>query len=306
MHFCKGITKNLISRRASADSMRKIAIISKPHKAELATLLPELVLWMRTHGIEPLLDPVSGTYADAGGAIVPRHELPARDPELVVVLGGDGTLLAAARAFAKSGIPLLSVNLGALGFLTEVPLADLFTTLQGWRENCCSIDVRAMLHAEVKRGTAVHREFEALNDVVVSKGAIARMGDFSIYLSGQLAASFRADGVIVSTPTGSTAYNLSANGPILAPGVDAMVVTTVCPHLLTLRPMVVRGDAEVIISIEGVPDQTLLTVDGQEALDLEVGDQVHCRRSEHSVKMVRMGDTGFFDVLRSKLKWGER
>jgi NAD+ kinase len=285
--------------------MPKIAIISKPNKAELVTLLPELVQWMRTRGIEPLLDPVSGTYAD-GADVVPRHELPTRGPELAVVLGGDGTLLAAARALAKSGIPLLSVNLGALGFLTEVPLADLYTTLEGWCENCCTIDVRSMLHAEVRRGTVVRKEFEALNDVVLSKGAIARMGDFNVYLSGQLAASFRADGVIVSTPTGSTAYNLSANGPILAPSVDALVVTTVCPHLLTLRPMVVRGDAEVVISVEGVPDQTLLTMDGQEALDLEVGDQVHCRRSEYSVKLVRMGATGFFDVLRSKLKWGER
>jgi NAD+ kinase len=286
--------------------MPRIAIIAKPHQAELVTLLPELVLWMRTHGIEPLLDPVSGTYADNGAAVVARHELPAREPELVVVLGGDGTLLAAARAFAKSGIPLLSVNLGALGFLTEVRLADLYTTLAGWRENCCAIDVRSMLHAEVRRGDVVRKEFEALNDVVLSKGAIARMGDFSIYLSGQLAASFRADGVIVSTPTGSTAYNLSANGPILAPSVDALVITPVCPHLLTLRPMVVRGDAEVVIGIEGVPDQTVLTMDGQEALDLAVGDQVHCRRSEHSVKLVRMGAAGFFDVLRSKLKWGER
>ena len=286
--------------------MRRIAIISKPHKADLVTLLPELVVWMRKQGIEPLLDPASGTYADAGAVVIPRAELPVHEPELVVVLGGDGTLLAAARAFAKSGIPLLSVNLGALGFLTEVRLADLYTTLEGWCENCCTIDDRAMLHAEVKRGAAVHREFEALNDIVISKGAIARMGDFSIYLSGQLAASFRADGVIVSTPTGSTAYNLSANGPILVPGVDALVVTTVCPHLLTLRPMVVRGDAEVVIRVEGVPDQTLLTMDGQEALDLEVGDQVLCRRSELSVKLVRMGDTGFFDVLRSKLKWGER
>jgi NAD+ kinase len=292
-------------RHPSAIFMPKIAIISKPHKAELATLLPELVLWMRTHGFEPLLDPVSGAYAGEG-SVIARHELPAHQPELAVVLGGDGTLLAAARAFAKSGIPLLSVNLGALGFLTEVRLADLYATLEGWRRDCCMIDVRAMLHAEVKRGLAVHKEFEALNDVVVSKGAIARMGDFSIYLSGQLAASFRADGIIVSTPTGSTAYNLAANGPILAPNVDAMVVTPICPHLLTLRPMVVRGDAEVSINVEGVPDQTLLTVDGQEALEIEVGDQVHCRRSEYSVKLVRMGATGFFDVLRSKLKWGER
>jgi NAD+ kinase len=207
---------------------------------------------------------------------------------------------------AKSNIPLLSVNLGGLGFLTEVRLADLYTTLEGWRQHCCTIDDRAMLHAEVLRGGSVYREFDALNDVVVSKGTIARMGDFSIHLPDQVVASFRADGVIVSTPTGSTAYNLAANGPILAPNVDAIVITPVCPHLLTLRPMVLRGDAQVTIGIEGIPDQTFVTVDGQEALEMRLGDQVRCRRSESSVKLVRMGATGFFDVLRSKLKWSER
>ncbi|MGC2163470.1 MAG: NAD(+)/NADH kinase, partial [Silvibacterium sp.] len=149
-------------------------------------------------------------------------------------------------------------------------------------------------------------EHEALNDVVVAKGAIARMGDFRVMLDGQLAAEFRADGVIVATPTGSTAYSLAANGPILVPDVDALIVTPVCPHLLTIRPMVVRGDARLSVSIEGVPDQTFLTVDGQEAVALKVGDELRCRRSEYSVKLLRVGATEFFSVLRSKLKWGER
>lgn len=285
--------------------MPKIAILSKPQKPELIKLLPQLVLWMRTHGVEPILDPVSGNYTQEA-PVFPRHELAAEQPELAVVLGGDGTLLAAARAFAKSGIPILSVNLGGLGFLAEVPVDDLFSTLEGWRRDCCALDIRSMLHADVLRDGVLYKEYEALNDVVMSKGAIARMGDFSVHLSRQLAASFRADSVIVSTPTGSTAYNLSANGPILAPNVDALVVTPVCPHLLTIRPMVVRGDAEVTITIEGVPDQTFVTVDGQEALQLRVGDQVRCRRSEHSVKLVRLSTANFFDVLRSKLSWGER
>jgi NAD+ kinase len=285
--------------------MRPVAIISKPQKEELATLIPELVAWMREHDLEPILDHVSGTYTQ-DARVVPRHELPALRPALAVVLGGDGTLLAAARTFARTEVPLLSVNLGALGFLTEVRLGDLYDTLLGWQHGGCAIDARALLHTEVMRGGTLYKEYEALNDVVIAKGAIARMGDFSVHLFEQLAASFRADGVIVSTPTGSTAYNLAANGPILAPAVDALVITPICPHLLTIRPMVVRGDTHVMISVEGIPDLTFLTVDGQEALQLRVGDQVCCRRSEHSVRLVRMGATNFFDVLRSKLSWGER
>lgn len=285
--------------------MPKIAIVSKPHKADLAKLLPELVLWLRAHGFDPVLDPVSGNYVQES-SVVPRHELPQQQPELVIVLGGDGTLLAAARVFAKTGVPILSVNLGSLGFLTEVRLADLYSTLEGWREGCCNVEARAMLHAAVWRADKVYKEYEALNDVVIAKGAIARMGDFSVHLSDQLAAAFRADGVIISTPTGSTAYNLAANGPILAPNVDALVINPICPHLLTIRPLVVRGDAQVAVHIEGIPDQTFLTVDGQEALQLRIGDQVRCCRSEYSVKLVRLGAAGFFDVLRSKLKWGER
>jgi NAD+ kinase len=285
--------------------MRRIAIISKPQKEELITLLPELILWLRTHGLDPILDPVSGNYAQEKN-VVPRNELPAEKPELVVVLGGDGTLLAAARVFAKTDIPIMSVNLGSLGFLTEVRLADIYSTLESWCDNCSTIDTRAMVHSELWRDGEIFAEHEALNDIVVAKGAIARMVNFTIKLDHQLVASFRADGVIVSTPTGSTAYSLAANGPIVVPNVDALIVTPVCPHLLTLRPIVMRGDCNLSLSVEGIPDQTYLTIDGQEAIPLKVSDELRCRRSEHAVRLVRLGSAGFFDVLRSKLKWGER
>jgi len=285
--------------------MRPVAIISKPQKEELVTLLPELILWMKARNLDPILDPVSGNYSQAA-RVVPRHRMPEEDPALVIVLGGDGTLLSAARVFAKAGTPILSVNLGSLGFLTEVRLADLYSTLDAWCTDCFTTDSRFMLHSELWRDGRLFAEHEALNDVVVAKGAIARMGDFRVRLDGQLAAAFRADGVIISTPTGSTAYSLAANGPILVPDVDALIVTPVCPHLLTIRPMVVRGDAKLTLSIEGIPDQTFLTVDGQEAIPLKVNDELHCCRSTYSVKLVRQGVTNFFDVLRSKLKWGER
>ncbi|HTW61526.1 MAG TPA: NAD(+)/NADH kinase, partial [Terracidiphilus sp.] len=150
-----------------------------------------------------------------------------------------------------------------------------------------------------------HSCYTALNEIVVSKGDIARMGDFAVELDGKSVARFRADGVIVSTPTGSTAYTLAANGPILTPDVDALVVTPICPHLLTLRPIVVRGDAHLTVRIEGVPELALLTVDGQQAVPLLKGDEVRCHRSAHTVKLVRLSESGFFEALRSKLSWGE-
>jgi NAD+ kinase len=285
--------------------MPTVAVISKPQKPDLAPILNELILWLRARGFDAILDPVSGTYIQ-NATIVPRHEMASHHPELVIVLGGDGTLLAAARVFAKSKVPILSVNLGSLGFLTEVRLSELFSNLEGWTCGQCHIESRAMLHVDIIRDGQLFRSYEALNDIVVSKGAIARMGDFRVLLGEQLAMSFRADGVIVSTPTGSTAYNLAANGPIMAPDVDAVIVTPICPHLLTIRPMVVHGDAQVNVSVVGVPDQTFLTVDGQEAVQVRVGDNLRCRRSEHTVQLVRLRTDGFFDVLRQKLKWGER
>jgi len=284
--------------------MDRVAIVSKPHRDELGRLLPELIAWLRAHNYEPILDKEGSSYTSDAPA-VDRDHLASQSPQLVIVLGGDGTLLAAARIFATEGTPILSVNLGFLGFLTEVRLADLYATLENW---CCgrhSIDERAMLHAELWRDGAELTNYDALNEIVVSKGDIARMGHFAVELDGRSVARFRADGVIVSTPTGSTAYTLAANGPILTPDVDAMVVTPICPHLLTLRPIVVRGDASLTVRIEGIPNAALLTVDGQQGFELQRDDEVRCHRSSHTVQLVRLGETGFFDVLRSKLSWGE-
>ena len=248
--------------------MITVAVVCKPNREELTRLLPELIAWLRERGYEVVLDREGGGYTKAAPAL-DRTELPTRSPGLVIVLGGDGTLLAAARIFATVGTPILSVNLGFLGFLTEVRLADLYATLENWHAGCASLDERAMLHSVLWREGAEFASFEALNEIVVSKADIARMGEFAVELDGKSVARFRADGVIVSTPTGSTAYTLAANGPILTPDVDAMVVTPICPHLLTLRPIVVRGDADLTVRVEGVPNLALLTIDGQQGVELQ-------------------------------------
>ncbi len=285
--------------------MPRVAIVSKPRQEELRHLLPELVAWLRARAFEPILDREGSEYSTDAPAIE-RKEMPQHKPALVIVLGGDGTLLSAARAFGATGTPILSVNLGFLGFLTEVRLSELYPTLESWCSGCHELDGRAMLHAELWRDGTLHSSYEALNEIVVSKGDIARMGDFTVELDGKLVARFRADGVIVSTPTGSTAYTLAANGPILTPDVDAHVVTPICPHLLTLRPIVVRGDASLTVRVEGIPNLALLTVDGQQAVELERGDELRCHRSAYCVNLVRIRDSGFFEALRSKLSWGER
>jgi len=187
-----------------------------------------------------------------------------------------------------------------------VPLSDLYRTLQAWCEGTAAIEVRSLMRAVLFRAGERTRQWDALNDVVVAKGTIARMADFTVEIDRQLVATFRADGVIVSTPTGSTAYNLAADGPIVMPTVNAMLVTPICPHLLTIRPIVVPGESAIGVRVVGVPNETYLTVDGQEAVAMHVGDEVHCCRSEYSVRLLRLKPNGLFNVLRSKLKWGVR
>lgn len=284
------------------------AIISKPQKVELGAILAELREWLRERGWDCVLDQESAAYLQGEVAEgIGRADLPDRKPDLVIVLGGDGTLLAAARAFAATNTPLLSVNLGSLGFLTEVPLSDMYATLQAWCDGTATIEVRSLMRAELFcDGKKMTRQWDALNDVVLAKGTIARMADFSVSIDRQLVATFRADGVLLSTPTGSTAYNLAAGGPIVMPTVNAMLVTPICPHLLTIRPIVVPGESAISVRVTGVPNETYLTVDGQEAVGMNVGDEVRCRRSEYSVRLLRLKPNGLFNVLRSKLKWGER
>jgi NAD+ kinase len=286
--------------------MRKAAIISKPQKPELCEILAQLLEWFKERGYECVLDPESAGYLGRRQDAVERPEMPRHRPEICVTLGGDGTLLSAARAFAHTATPILGCNLGSLGFLTEVPLPELFTTLDAWQNGTAFIDSRHMMQAELLRQNQAPREWLALNDVVLAKGAIARMGEFMVEVDGQFVARFRADGVIVSTPTGSTAYTLAAGGPILIPSLDAMVLTAICPHLLTIRPIVVAGTSEITLTVDVVPHETYLTVDGQEAVELLLNDRIRCLRSERCVKLLRLRPNGIFNVLRSKLSWGER
>jgi NAD+ kinase len=286
--------------------MPKAAIISKPQKPELCEILAQLLDWFAEHGYECVLDPESAGYLNRRQDAVERPEMPSYHPEICVTLGGDGTLLSAARAFAYTDTPIVGCNLGSLGFLTEVPLAELFITLDAWKAGTAFIDRRNMMHAELVREKQPKREFLALNDVVLAKGAIARMGEFMVEVDGEFVARFRADGVIVSTPTGSTAYTLAAAGPILIPSLDAMVLTAICPHLLTIRPIVVPGQSEIAVTVDVVPHETYLTVDGQEAVEVLLNDRILCRRSERQVQLLRLRANGIFNVLRSKLSWGEQ
>lgn len=286
--------------------MDTIAIISKPQKPEVAEVLPSLVQWISGHGMRAAGDLETGAYLP-GLPAVDRQAMATLHPKLVIVLGGDGTLLAAARAVAAADVPILSVNLGTLGFLTEVPLNRLYDALESWTRGVCPMELRTMLSIELLRDGATISRYRALNDVVVSKGTFSRLSDFRVELDGKRVATYKADGVIVSTPTGSTAYSLAAGGPVLLPDVGAFVITPVCPHTLTNRPLVVRDSSSIaILSEEVLRDNAFLTVDGQAGEELQAGDRIHCRRSEHQVRLIRLGDMSFFDVLRTKLHWGER
>ncbi len=286
--------------------MPKVAIISKPQKPELAGILEEVTGWLLGRGCEYVLDPDSAAYLNRVDEAVERQELPAEHPDVVLSLGGDGTLLSAARAFASAGTPIIGVNLGWLGFLTETPLNEMHATLDAWLAGNAVEDRRSLMSTELFRDERLFRRWDALNDVVLAKGAIARIGEYAIELDGEFVARFRADGVIVATPTGSTAYTLAANGPILMPMVDAMVLTAICPHLLTIRPIVVPGNSEIGMVIDSVPHETYITVDGQEGLELLLGDRIVCRKSDLSVRLLRLHANGLFNVLRAKLSWGER
>jgi NAD+ kinase len=285
-------------------SAKAAAIISKPAKPELAEIVPGLLDWFQKHGYGVLVDPETAPYA-VGVEVVEREEMVSRSLNIAVVLGGDGTLLAAARAVAKAGIPVLGVNLGSLGFLTEVPLEELYPTLQGVEEGCCNVESRSMVHCEVFRNEAQIAQFDAVNDVVVGKSTIARLNHCDVYIDGLFVSSYQADSLIVSTPTGSTAYSLAAGGPILMPSVEAFVITPVSAHSLTHRPLVVRDTARIEIVVKTGLDEAYLSVDGQVGMPMQDGDIVRCRKSQYQVRLLRIKGT-FFDVLRAKLKWGQR
>jgi NAD+ kinase len=289
----------------NAASANKFAgIMSKPGKTELSEIVPPLLAWFREHQYQIVVDPETAPYAQ-GMEVLAREAMALRPLNFVVVLGGDGTLLAAARAVSAAKIPVLGVNLGSLGFLTEVPLEDLYTTLQSVDQTCCNLDERSMVHCDVFRKDVCVGTYDALNDVVVGKGTIARLNHCDVYIDRTFVSSYQADSLIVSTATGSTAYSLAAGGPILMPSVDAFVVTSVSAHSLTHRPLVVRDSSEIEIVVKTGDDEAYLSVDGQIGMPMVDGDRVVCRKSQHHVTLLHTQGT-FFDVLRTKLKWGQR
>jgi NAD+ kinase len=283
---------------------RAAAIISKPNKPELAVIVPSLVDWLRQHKYELVVDRETAPFA-SGIEVIAREEIASRQLDFLVVLGGDGTLLSAARAVAKAAIPILGVNLGALGFLTEVPLEDLYPTLEDIEKSCCNLETRSMVHCEVIRKDARTARYDALNDVVVGKGTISRLNHCDVFIDGAFVSRYQADSLIVATPTGSTAYSLAAGGPILMPSVDAFVVTAVSAHSLTHRPLVVRDTSKIEIVVATGMEDAYLSIDGQVGMPMADGDRVQCRKSEYQVKLLHTKGT-FFDVLRTKLKWGQR
>lgn len=283
---------------------KSAGIISKPNKPELAQIVPGLLAWFRERNYEIVVDPDTAPYADKA-EVLARDAMASRPLNYVVVLGGDGTLIAAARAVAKAGIPVIGVNLGSLGFLTEVPLGSLYPTLLGIEDSNFNIETRSMVHCEVMRAGACIATYDALNDVVLGKGTIARLNHCDVSVDGVFVSSYQADSLIVSTPTGSTAYSLAAGGPILVPNVDAFVITPVSAHSLTHRSLVVRDTSIIEIIAKTGSDEAYLSLDGQLGMPILDGDHIVCRKSAHTVKLLHIHGT-FFDVLRAKLKWGQR
>jgi NAD+ kinase len=279
-----------------------VGIISKPRSEHASRIVPELVAWLAGHNIGVRLDPESAVYSRSGRAIV-RDEVP-EGAQLVIVLGGDGTLLSAARAVGGREIPLFAVNLGSLGFLTSITVDRIYDELERTLAGDALTSRHRMLECELLRGAETLGTHSALNDVVLSKAEIARMIDLEVRVDGHLVCLYRADGLIVATPTGSTAYSLSAGGPIVVPDVAALAITPICPHMLSNRPVLVPDESVIQVINRSEDSMTYLTIDGQVGEELRRGDSIICRRSANFIHLIRPPETMFFDVLREKLKWG--
>jgi NAD+ kinase len=284
----------------SPPSFQRVGIVAKVGSREAMHTAHELFEWLRRRGLEAALDEATLRARGIGGE-------PAFDPaaawDLVVVLGGDGTLLAVARSLAR-GTPILGVNLGNLGFLTEINRGELYPALVEVLEGHFKIEERSLFDVELRRDGAPPSLFRVLNDAVITKSALARIIELTLRVDGHLIARFRADGLIVSTPTGSTAYNLSAGGPVLNPLLPVAVLTPICPHALSLRPIVVPDTGLIEVTLETRDEEVYLTLDGQEGTSLNFRDTVRVTRGAVKVQLAKVSARSFYDSLRGKLRWG--
>ncbi|HXK59527.1 MAG TPA: NAD(+)/NADH kinase [Acidobacteriota bacterium] len=284
----------------------RIGIFVKPGRLDFAPRLREIVSWLLNQSCRIIVDDkLAADFGLEGVTSCPASEIPGV-VDVVVVFGGDGTLLSVARLIGSRGAPILGVNLGTLGFLTSVTLDEIHPALETVLAGRHRLDTRTMLRAEVRQnGTHSPVTFYGLNDVVVNKGALGRMISLHLWINGDFTSSFLADGMIVSTPTGSTAYSLSAGGPIVYPALDAITLTPICPHTLTHRPLVIPSKSKIGLVLRSGEDVSL-TIDGQVGVPLQVGAEVTCTESENKIQLIQPTERNFFEVLHEKLKWGDR
>jgi NAD+ kinase len=281
--------------------VKNVALVSKVGKPEAGTLAVELAA--RYPDIHFMAE--RALAQQLNWPVTADDEL-VQKAELVIVLGGDGTLIHAARLLKGRAVPILGVNLGSLGFMTEVPRSEVFTLLDLALAGKAAITSRMKLVCRLYRNNQLLVEDEVLNDVVINKGALARIADYETWMDGDFVALFKADGIICSTPTGSTAYTLSAGGPIVHPSIDCVIVTPICPHALTQKPIVVPGEQTIRIMLKAHVEDVFLTIDGQVGQPLRVGDRLEVERSKNRVHLVRNPSLDYFAILRQKLHWGER
>jgi NAD+ kinase len=285
--------------------IRTVGIVSRPRRGEITAVAPQLLTWLEQHGVQVVCDEQTVSCLASPRPSHPREQLPSL-ADLLIVLGGDGTLLAASRLMTQRNVPVLPVNLGGLGFLTSVTLDDLYPVLEQTLNEQVRYSERVMLDAQViRKGQVVHRS-PALNDAVLNKAALARIIELQLLVNEEFVCDYRADGLIVSTPTGSTAYSLAAGGPIVYPAVAAFVITPICPHMLTNRPLVVPDTARIEVGFQTGDAPIHLTLDGQVGVELSPGDRVAVVAAPERLRLVRPLKKTYFSVLRDKLKWGER
>jgi NAD+ kinase len=289
--------------------IQRVGIVARRGLDAAAAPVAALGAWLAARGLDVVYDTDTAALAGAAGT-APTREALAREVDLVVLLGGDGTLLSMADRIAQCGrdVPILGVNFGSLGFLTEVRIDELYPSLEAVLDGTARYDHRMMLAAEVTRDGTVHDTRIVLNDVVFTKAALSRMMELTVSVAGRFVTSVKADGLIIASPTGSTAYNLAAGGPIVHPTVDALVLTPIAPHTLTNRPVVIPGDAPVEVRAEGGSgsEDAYVTYDGQSGYPLGTTDVVRVRKADRVLRLVTAAERGYFEVLRTKLKWGNR
>lgn len=284
----------------SRKAIRRVAVTAKADSREAVRTAREVGEWMDRRGLEVALDE---QLARAVGAEQPESFAPDGRYDLVVVLGGDGTLLSVARSLAV-GVPVFGVNLGNLGFLSEVGREELYPGLVEVLAGRFTVDERAVFSVRLLRAGGAESEFSVLNDVVIAKSALSRIIELTLRVDERLVATYRSDGLIISTPTGSTAYNLSAGGPIVEPSLPVALLTPICPHTFSLRPLVVPDTSMVEVTLDTQREEVYLTLDGQEGTSLGFRDRVQVTRSDRTIPLVRVGRRSFFDGLREKLRWG--